>query len=125
MHNHFFNENNNEQFNIIVTYHNLDLENVKYEKNYFNLILDGEPNDVNVSEYDLMITTKKDLARKNNQIFVPVFIMSFIQGKKLFYPEMLLKKEFSLKLRILYQLSPFLLNLLKMRRRNIVSLLVE
>ena len=93
LHNHIFNENNKEQFNVTVNYHYMDLKKVKYEKNYFNLILDGEPNDVNVSEYDLIITTKKDLARKNNQIFVPFFIQAFIEGKNLYSHTLLLKKE--------------------------------
>lgn len=78
-----------EKVNYLITYHNI--KNVTYYKDYFNIIIDGEPNPINHIEGDILITTKKDYINNQNTIFVPYFVYSFIELN--LSPKLLIKNE--------------------------------
>ena len=66
-----------EKINYIITYHNVNKFN--YEKDCFNIIIDGEPNPVDNIKGDMLITTKKDYIYDENTVFVPYFVYSFLE----------------------------------------------
>ena len=70
----FSNDIINEKINYLITYHHIDY--FPYYKNYFNIILDGEPNDISNIKADMIISTKKypNNINTNNTLYVPYFI---------------------------------------------------
>ena len=78
-----------EKINYIITYHQINKFN--YEKDCFNIIIDGEPNPIKHIEADMLITTKKDYINNENTIFVPYFVYSFLELK--ISPSQLIKNE--------------------------------
>ena len=78
-----------EKINYIITYHNVNKFN--YEKDCFNIIIDGEPNPVDNIKGDMLITTKKDYIYDENTVFVPYFVYSFLELN--LSPNLLIKNE--------------------------------
>ena len=78
-----------EKINYIITYHNINKFN--YEKDYLNIIIDGEPNPIKHIQSDVLITTKKDYINNENTIFVPYFVYTFLELK--ISPIQLIKNE--------------------------------
>ena len=52
-----FRKDMDEKINYLITYHYI--KNFPYHKNYFNIIFDGEPNDISNIDADMIISTKK------------------------------------------------------------------
>ena len=92
MHKHIFKKNNMEKINIIVAY--LDaIPKATYHENYFNLIIDCEPNAIDSIKADFTLTTKKNLQNRGcpNTIYVPEFLNELILFKKTLSPYTLIK----------------------------------
>jgi len=75
-------------FNFLATY-----SGINPEKNRYNILLDGEPDNIsNIKDIDLLLTTKKDfslLPKNVNIIYIPYCAYSFLENN--IEPEQLLK----------------------------------
>jgi hypothetical protein len=81
---------NQEKINYIVTYHYTD--NLDNKKDYFNIMIDGEPKDLQKYNPDILLTTKKERINPiTKNIYIPYFVWSFVQ--KGINPEILIKKN--------------------------------
>ena len=86
-----FDKGMNENLNYIITYHNVI--DFPYHNNYFNLVVDGEPNDISNIRADMLISTKKNPNNKQikNILYVPYFVHFLIRINK--DPELVLIKK--------------------------------
>lgn len=82
--------NGHKNINYIVPFHNI--KKFHYVKDFTNIVLDGEPNDLSTVKADLVITTKKEnLPRGVPMIYAPQFVRAFVETK--LNPELLVKNN--------------------------------